>query len=316
MRAIFSLLAPGGARARLSILIFHRVLPLADELFPGEVDAERFDRICHWMGHWFNVMPLDHAAACLKTGTLPSRALAITFDDGYADNHDVALPILRKHGLTATFFVSTGFLDGGRMWNDSLIELVRHARGPILDLSGVPLLGLEALDIGTVQAKRQTVHRLLKAAKYLSPVQRADAVQQATQLGNAELPRNLMMRLDQVRKLHQSGMQVGAHTVTHPILTTLQDAAAEAEMRESRRCLEAATGAPVKLFAYPNGRPGEDFGPRDVTLARECGFQAAVTTAPGASNLMTDLFQLPRYTPWKQDRSRFAMQLAANLIEV
>ena len=75
----------------------------------------------------FNVISLADGVAGLKRGCLPPRALSITFDDGYRDNHDIALPILLQLGLPATFFVATGFLDGGRMFNDTVIEAVRFA---------------------------------------------------------------------------------------------------------------------------------------------------------------------------------------------
>ncbi|MFO0121490.1 MAG: polysaccharide deacetylase family protein, partial [Inhella sp.] len=108
--------SPGGARGRLTVLIFHRVLTQPDPLFPGEMDAARFDAVCGWLASWATVLPLHTAVRQVRDGVLPARALAITFDDGYADNASVALPLLQKHGLCATFFVSTGYLDGGRMW--------------------------------------------------------------------------------------------------------------------------------------------------------------------------------------------------------
>ena len=126
VKVAFELLSPGQRNGRLSILIFHRVLAQVDPLFPEEVDAARFDVICGWLRRWFNVLPLDAAVRRLRDGSLPRRAAAITFDDGYADNHDIALPILKKHGLPSTFFIATGFLDGGCMWNDTVIEAIRR----------------------------------------------------------------------------------------------------------------------------------------------------------------------------------------------
>ena len=128
-RALFGLLSPGGARARLTVLIFHRVHPGQDAMFPGEMHAATFRERMGWVREWFNVLPLDEAVAALARGTLPARALAITFDDGYADNFTVALPILQQLGLPATFFIATGFLDGGRMWNDTVIEAMRARTG-------------------------------------------------------------------------------------------------------------------------------------------------------------------------------------------
>ena len=87
---------------RLTILIFHRVLPARDELWPEEWTALEFERVCQWMSEWFQVIPLDEAAERLASGRLPPRAACITFDDGYADNQTVACPILLRHGLCAT----------------------------------------------------------------------------------------------------------------------------------------------------------------------------------------------------------------------
>jgi peptidoglycan/xylan/chitin deacetylase (PgdA/CDA1 family) len=167
MRWLFNALSPGADRARLSILIFHRVLPKADPLFPDEVDAERFDHICAWVRQWFNVLPLPDAARRLREGSLPPRALAITFDDGYADNFDVALPILQRHGLVASFFVATGFIDGGRMWNDTLIESVRRAGVDVLRPEGAAFANTDgtpmALPLAGVAAQRQAIGALIKA---------------------------------------------------------------------------------------------------------------------------------------------------------
>lgn len=123
-RALLTVVAPGGTRG-LSILVYHRVLPQADPLFPSIVDAERFSLQLELLRRCFNVLPLPEALARLRNGSLPPRAACITFDDGYADNEAVALPLLRQHGLHATFFIASGFLDGGRMWNDTVIEAVR-----------------------------------------------------------------------------------------------------------------------------------------------------------------------------------------------
>ena len=124
LRTVNQLLSPGGARGRLAIMIFHRVPRVVDPMFPLEPDAARFERDMRNVRRWFHVLPLEAAVARLRDGSLPARALAITFDDGYADNHDVALPILTRLNLTATFFIATSFLDGGCMWNDRVRDTI------------------------------------------------------------------------------------------------------------------------------------------------------------------------------------------------
>jgi peptidoglycan/xylan/chitin deacetylase (PgdA/CDA1 family) len=312
MRHVLQWLSPAGARARLSVLIFHRVLPAPDPLFPDEIDAARFTAICAWARQWFNVLPLDQAIERLSEGQLPARALAITFDDGYADNHDVALPILRDAGLPATFFIATGFLNGGRMWNDTLIEAVRATRHETLPLDALGIAGLGVLPLATLAQRRAAVGELIRACRYLHPAERQLAVQAVASAADAALPDQLMMRDDQVRALHRAGMGVGGHTVNHPILARLDAAAARHEIGQGKVHLETLLQAPVPLFAYPNGRPDEDFRAEHAAIVRELGFRAAVTTAWGSARVDSDPFQLPRFTPWDRKRWAFGLRLSRN----
>ena len=124
-RSAFALASPGGTRARLSVLIFHRVSAAQDPLFPGEIFAEQFAALMSHVASRFRVLALRDAVQALAQGTLPARAMAITFDDGYADNLEIAAPILQRHRVPATVFVATGYLDGGCMWNDLVIQALR-----------------------------------------------------------------------------------------------------------------------------------------------------------------------------------------------
>lgn len=296
--------------SRLSVLIFHRVLAQRDPLFPNEVDAARFDRMMGLVARAFRVLPLDQAVQKLQQGCLPSPAMAITFDDGYADNHDMALPILQRHGLPAAFFVATGFLDGGRMWNDTIIECVRRCRvSPVaLDFLGLPPAACE-----TWEQRHSLIEQVIRVVKYQAPAEREPLLRQLHDAcGQPALPDDLMMRSGQVRALRQAGMLVGAHTVHHPILCTLDEATARSEMLASRQRLQALTDDPVDLFAYPNGRAGRDYDERHVQLAREVGFTAAVSTNPGVSVTGDDVLQLKRFTPWHPSPVRWISELTLN----
>ncbi|MBW8844400.1 MAG: polysaccharide deacetylase family protein [Burkholderiales bacterium] len=320
MRPLFSLLSPGGAHARLSVLIFHRVLPAPDPLFPDEVDTARFDQMLGWLKGWFNVLPLDEAVRRLQAGSLPRRAAALSFDDGYADNHDEALPLLRRHGLPCSFFIATDFLDGGRMWNDSLIEAVRRSPLPSLDLRGMQGHdGQEARDLGrhsitTIEERRTALQTLIPLCKYLPPRPRQALVDAIAARAEAALPDDLMMSSAQVRALRDAGMQIGAHTASHPILASLSENEAADEMARGKARLEQILGERVTMFAYPNGKPGTDYLPqRDPGLARELGFESAVSTAWGAARGgRSDPFQIPRFTPWDRGRGRFGLRLLRN----
>ena len=310
LRAINGLLSPRGPGARLTIMIFHRVPLAPDPLLRSEPDQGRFRRIMRHVRRWFDVLPLEEAAVRLVDGSLPPRALSITFDDGYADNCQVALPLLAELRLPATFFVASGYLDGGCMWNDVVIETLRRFRGTELDLRE---LGLPMLATGSIEARRAAVATLLDRLKYEPQAVRRERVERIAALAQVEPPRDLMMSSAQVRTLADAGMTIGAHTRAHPILATLDLAAAREEMAGSRRDLEQIIQRPVRLFAYPNGKPGRDFTREHVALARELGFAAACSTASGTAGRGADLFQLPRFTPWDRAPWKFGMRLTRNL---
>jgi len=309
IRQGFKLLSATAASGRLSVLMFHRVLPRPDEIFPDEPDAQRFDQICAWLKQWFEVLPLDQAGQMLVEGRLPGRACCITFDDGYADNHEVALPILQKHGLPATFFIATGFLQGERMWNDTVIEAVRHCRQPELDFGAYGRFALS-----NASARRKAIEAIIGAIKYLPIAERLAAAEDLLERSGARLVEQLMMGPDGVRLLHDAGMQIGAHTVTHPILARTEPQIARQEILDSKCYLEDLLGQGCSLFAYPNGKPGRDYLPEHVEMVRELGFKTAVSTAWGASGKGADPLQLQRFTPWDRSKGAFGLRLMRNLL--
>jgi peptidoglycan/xylan/chitin deacetylase (PgdA/CDA1 family) len=293
LKSVARAMSPAGEQARLTILIFHRVVSQPDPLFPGEPDVHRFNDIVHWVSHWFKVLPLDKAVLQLQNAQLPPRAAAITFDDGYADNVSNAMPVLQRHGVPATFFVATAFLHGGRMWNDAVIEAI------------VPL--------ETIHHKRCAIDSVLAHIKYDPPDVRQKAVDSIVDLAGAGTPHDLMMRPSQLLQLRNAGMQIGAHTATHPILEKSTDLEAMHEIAGSKAALESWLGEPVRLFAYPNGKPDVDYSARHVAMVRNAGFVGAVSTAVGAARCSADPYQLPRFTPWDQSRWRYGWRLLSNL---
>ncbi|WP_265941706.1 polysaccharide deacetylase family protein [Dechloromonas sp. A34] len=230
------------ARQHLNVLIFHRVRPVRDPLFPGEPDRIEFDRCMRMVAENFNCLPLDQAIDMLGSRQrLPKNAVAITFDDGYSDNRTEALPILQRHGLTATFFVASGFLDGGCMWNDEAIELVRNYRGDTLDLQS---LGIDLLPSATVTERAALLERLLNSLKYREPAERRVALDELRTITGGDVPRDLMMTTAQVREMRDAGMGIGGHTVGHPILARIDLQHARREIGEDRERLTDLLGQP------------------------------------------------------------------------
>lgn len=311
LRWMFGALSPAGRRARLSVVIFHRVRPAPDPLFPSEPDADRFDAQLRLLKRWFEVLPLPDAVDALRTGRLPARALAITFDDGYADNRTIALPILQRHSMSATFFVTTGFLDGGRMWNDTVIEALRACTSPEIDLGA---LGLGRHRLNSAEERRAAIERVVDRVKYLPMGERQERVDALAKLCGAPLPDGLMLTSAQVREMRAAGMTIGAHTVHHPILARLAEDEARDEIARGKASLERILGEPVRLFAYPNGKPRRDYLASHVRMAMEAGFDAAFSTANGAAGVDDSRFEIPRFTPWDRTPLRYGLRMAQNMM--
>jgi peptidoglycan/xylan/chitin deacetylase (PgdA/CDA1 family) len=219
--------------------------------------------------------------------------------------------VLKKHGLSATFFIATGYLDGGRMWNDTVTEAVRLARGSVLDLDG---LGLGRYPISDMEQRCRVAEELLGRIKYLPLEERTricDVL--ADQVGKA-LPDGLMMRREQVLAMRRAGMQIGAHTSTHPILAKLPAEEVRREILASKTYLEQLLNEPVTLFAYPNGKFGADYRLEDAKIVAACGFDAAFATNWGTAAPGCDPYQMPRFTPWDRSGLKFGLRLLRNLL--
>jgi peptidoglycan/xylan/chitin deacetylase (PgdA/CDA1 family) len=296
----------GRGGSRLLVLIYHRVLATPDPLAQGDVEADRFAVQMQVLATCFNPLPLSEALERLQARSLPPRAVSVTFDDGYADNLEVAVPIMRRLGVRGTVFVATGYLDGGIMFNDAVIEAMRQA--PVrLDLSD---LGFGVLELPDMGGRRTSSERLIGELKYRQPEERRALAMEILERAGGKRPRGLMLTRAQVRELRDAGVEIGAHTETHPILARIEPTAARDDMARCKQELEAILGEPPQLFAYPNGRPGRDYDARHVAMARDLGFTAAVSTAWGAAYPGCDLFQVPRVAPWDATAGRYAARLA------
>ena len=307
LRTVGNALSAGGRNGRrVCILSYHRILEAHDPFLTSEPDVHTFRWQMELLAECFNVLPLHDAVEAMGRGDLPPRAACITFDDGYRSTHDLALPVLREYRLPATVFVTTGCMRKGNMWNDRIIEAVRRLPGTRLDMRDA---GIGVLSLAGDLARHEAAHRLIEASKYLSPGERDAITRKIEALGGHADSNGLMLTADMVAAMARQGVEIGGHTVSHPILTRLDDDAARTEIETGKKELEAITGRPVRLFAYPNGKVGKDYDDRHVRMAREAGFTAAFTTAVGAASRQHDRYQLPRSRPWDATPGRFGMRM-------
>lgn len=306
IRAVGRVTPVGKGGRRLAILFYHRVLAQPDPMYPGVPDVGVFARHMSALRDSFNVVGLSEGIEMLANGSLPPRAVAITFDDGFADNYRVAFPVLRRLRLDATVFVATDYLDGGCMFNDAVIEACRHA--PLQRWrTGVGEIG--DVEIGTEERRAAVSGELVRKIRYLDPALREQYASRLLESTGANRPTDIMMRSDEVAALDKAGIGIGAHTASHPILARLGAKEAEREITTGREALLQIADGPIRLFAFPNGKPGIDFTARDVETVRRLGFHGAVTTEWGCPDHSVDRLELPRLGCWGETPMRFSIRL-------
>jgi len=312
IQSVFSLLSPAGRAGRLSLLLFHKIPRHADPLTPGEPTLAGFERLLDFLAANTNVMPLAEATAALQCGSLPSRPVVLTFDDGYEEWVQNIAPALLQRRLPATFFVTTGQLtDRDGLWHERITAAVRALPDSQVALP-FGFGGFVQLD--SLDKRSRLVRELQERLKYAPVRERLEAI--ALLEAQACRPLAPAGRFDTgaVRELHSLGFEIGAHTVHHPILNECTLAEAREEIGRCKEELESIIGGRVDSFAYPNGRPGTDFGSEHVDLVRACGYRSAVTTSTGTATRSTDPFQLPRFSPWGQSDAAVTVQLARNML--
>lgn len=279
-----------GAGGRLLVFNYHRIRP-DDPEFSTPLDegvygprASVFDRQVAWLCRHTRVLS-ESDLLDLLGGASPPRGLSslITFDDGYADNFELALPILARHGARAIFFIPTGMIEDRKLgWWDAIAYLVKMTTVDKIDLTGksYPTADRAGL-IGRLYGKMTgepaasttgLVARLEEACRVALP----DAAFQSAQF----------MTWEQIRELHARGMAVGSHTHSHAVLATLDDEQQRVEMALSKQVLEERLGAPVRTLAYPVGHR-EHFTRESMKLAADCGYGAAFSFATGGNRWPT-----------------------------
>jgi peptidoglycan/xylan/chitin deacetylase (PgdA/CDA1 family) len=287
-------------RGRGVLLTFHRVRPAPQTGFAPnallEITPEFFDAVLTRLREsGFALVSLDEAMYRLVSGEGGPFA-ALTFDDGFRDLLDDVLPALERHDAPAAFYIAPGLADRtARLWWVELEEAIRRLDRIELELDGARL-SLPAGGDDEKSVAFERVYRLLRGGgdeRLLAAVTELSA--KAEIHARAVVEANCL-DWDGLRELAAHDLAtIGAHSMTHPRLSSLPVEAARREMADSRNRLESEFGQTVRHFAYPYGA-ADSAGPREFTLATETGFATAVTTRPGMifPEHAGHLFALPR----------------------
>ena len=282
-------------RRRPLILRYHRVYGDGPEpIYELGLPRPLFEAQLDFLRHHCNVVPLADVFDGLFLGKpLPPRAVAITFDDGYKDNFTEAFPALRSRGLPATVFIAVENVERGTpFWWDRLAVAVHSApKGAVrIDLGRGP----ESLTLDGVQNRRQVVDRACEALKLMSHGEAAAKLEVLLQtLGARADVGDPVLNWDEVREMAEGGIEIGSHTLDHPVLSRLPVEEAERQVVESRRRAEDRLHRPVRFFAYPNGKR-DDVTPTVKDLVRKAGYTGAVSTIQGRPSPASDPFLVER----------------------
>ena len=283
-------------RGRIVTLLYHGVTAgdSNKSLNDLHVPAKRFRQQMHWLRKKFTPISLDQALAGLAgRATLPRRPVLVTFDDAYRNNLEVAWPILQEFGIQPTLFVPTQFISSSRSyWGEELENQIGATRA-----LGVPFQN-QWYGLRTPEERREAFRKISPALKRLDPSARerawAELEAQFARSGDAKSPQAGEARLtwEELGTLHQQGVTLGSHTLSHPLLPGLPVDEIQQELEGSKSELEARLGTPVQAFAYPNG----DWDPEVRQRVEQAGYACAFTTQPGSNGVHTDRFLLHRMT--------------------
>lgn len=299
---ILALLRRARRRARALVVRYHAVaadgLPAPTYAGP-EITIPRslFAAQMRFLRRAYTPVPLAAMVDALSRGQAPpSGSVAVTFDDGYADNYFQAFPVLREQQIPATVYVATEGVDGGPvLWTSELRAALMTTRAQRLR---VEIGGGHDFDLGDDDRRRRAVRAL---THLLVPVEAAlrrrilSTIRGELEADGTNDFHRVMLTSAQIRELHRSGITIGAHTQTHSNMTLVSPEQARIEIGGSRERLEAMIGAPVCDFAYPNtGGRYPHFNDAVAGVVRELGFRSAATSVPGAVTAASDRYKLPR----------------------
>lgn len=310
LQAMVHIIAMFRSRGKVTVLIYHRVANEKITYDDFSVSVENFDWQMRLVSRVFNVISMDDLVSYLDGGSLPSRALVITFDDGYADNYTDALPVLSKYNLDATVYIAGDAIKDGRIWNEEVLHTVVNTQKHQLDLS---FIGLKNASVESYDDKCETIRAVRKVLKNQKPDVRDEYLEQLYKEADVEPSERYMMSEEQLVALSESDrITIGCHTMRHPMLSYISTDKANKDIGQCLTYLEDLVKTPVTHFAYPYGKYGVDFHAEHVNCIANLPFKSAVTTDWGTNKASQSFYLIKRFTPWDTNLLHFFIRLCNN----
>jgi len=283
-----------------SVLMYHRIGDDAFDPWGLAVREALFEEQLDWLARNRDVMPLSELARQHSEGRLPSDAISITFDDGYADTVETAIGLLEKYGLTATVFVPLGVIERGHaFWWDELAGIVLGYRGENLRFDGKILAVPRAEGGDRVwrpgAAPATPRQRLFDRMRRTLRSQTPGAIETAMADLREQFPLDIAcadrpLSLERLRSIPSQTIELGSHALNHPCLTSLDPDDQAREINDSRTRFASLTGSAPTTFAYPFG----EYDASIIAAVKKAGFDCAVTSDRGFVSSRSNPFALPR----------------------
>jgi peptidoglycan/xylan/chitin deacetylase (PgdA/CDA1 family) len=283
----------------VAILGYHRIAEAPHDPFGMAVAPDAFDAQLGFLARNCRPVSLSQAIGELARVDVPAGTVVVTLDDGYADTLDAALPVMRRHGVPATVFACTGY-GGDVFWWDRLASLASASLPQRVEIDvGATRHDLTARDSGTL------LHRVARLLEPANPSERDHAIGQLSgMVAGAEMtPTARALTHDELATLATDPLiEIGGHTITHPLLARLPEAEQRREIVENRAALVSITGQPVRHFAYPHG----SLTALTTELVRSAGYDAACCSEASVATPDENRHALPRlWVDGKRDFSRW-----------
>lgn len=303
----------------LTILNYHRIDdPYSQDFstFKPNVSStpEMFDVQMSYLTENYDVVSLSDVTSWVtENRPLPPRAALITFDDGYFDNFSNAYPILRKRNLPAVIFLASDFMESANPFYWDLIAYCFFISKK--DHLELPLLG--SFSWNDSVTREAVVRQVVEILKSKSEKDKKKIIGSFPDLMNVsisdEVFTGMFLTWSQIREMSANGIEMGAHTASHPILTRIHPDDAKAEISKSKNRIEEEINMPVRSFAYPNGQ-NTDFNDDVIKAVKDSGIQTAYTLLPGptrVASLKKHPYQIRRiFLSYKDTLPRFAAKLS------
>src|SRR2546422_766235 len=278
-------------RRRPVILCAHRVVSEEDPFFPG-IRYERFAAEVAYLARHHRVLPLDEIIeATLNGRPLPRGAVAITFDDGFADNFHLAYPILQRYRVPATIFLVVESIETGRVpWPERVAYLLQRTQRTRLEIS---LPEPRVFSLRSQAERLEALTTLQTLLKTCGTEVRRRAVQELEESLSVEPDQGMMLTWEQCQRMAQTGIGFGSHTLTHPILAQSEPAEVKREIAMSKALIEGQLGRRVRYFAYPD----DNVCRAALDAVEAAGFEAAFAGARHVGQTPVDRLTIGRH-PW------------------